>query len=299
MRSRSLPKGRRRLYRNGCSRPASIEPEPHVRRQDVDSRWRAQSQLPFEAGLDVIYWGGHGKEGWDLEQWRSVPRICQQCDSIMDSWRGRFENAQVTLRMCASEGCGFKSYVRHFLMLSSKACFAFELPTFYRWSVDVSKKVLTERQVIGTCLDVYDGRVEAQACGVHVENGVGSWERAVRTLASHLRHEAHSPRSNGGTFLALVLNGTSSKSLSIPEMMRHRGQLRIARLLIVLGGPDGISRGDEDDLQHVLEEYTDLPLLQCSLPGGKMHSYCALATLFVLHDQGLLLPFLSHMAECN
>ena len=40
----------------------------------------------------------------------ATPRICRNCNDLVDSWRGRFDNAQVTLRMCAAEGGGFKRY---------------------------------------------------------------------------------------------------------------------------------------------------------------------------------------------
>lgn len=75
--------------------------------------------------MGILYWGaGLEGQGWDLlgRGPGGFPRIDRNSDALVDSWKGRMENAQVTLRMCASEGPGFKRYVKHFLMLSAQAC---------------------------------------------------------------------------------------------------------------------------------------------------------------------------------
>lgn len=244
------------------------------------------------ASFSVLYWGG-GEVGWDLDQRSRTPRICSNCNSVVDTWRGRFDNAQVTLRMCAAEGGGFKRYVHDFLMLSAKATMQFHLPTFYQWSVSQKKKVLTERVVLGTLMDIHNRRMPAQGCGINVENLPCRWVDSLRAHARQLRFEAHAGQ---GAFAALVLDA-NGKELRVAEMLQRRGKARIDRLLIVLGGPDGIIKGHADALRCVIEEFTDFPLLRCSLPGGIMHSYYALAALFTLHDQGVLLPFLSHLAS--
>jgi len=245
------------------------------------------------ASFTVLYWGGNGEEGWDLNERSRTPRICSHCNGCWDTWRGRFENAQVTLRMCAAEGGGFKRYVEAFLMLSAKATMEFHLSSFYQWCKSQKKKVLTERVVLGTLLEVHCRRVSAQDSGVKVENYPGHWVESLRAQARHLRQQAHAGQ---GKFAALVLDA-HGRELRVAEMLRRRGDIPINRLLIVIGGPDGIVKGHADALRYVIEEFTDFPVLRCSLPGGIMHSYYALSTLYTLHDQGVLLPFLSHLAS--
>lgn len=246
-----------------------------------------------DAGFGVLYWGGAGKDRpWDFDNPGCTPGLCRQCDSVKDTWRGRFDNAQVTFRMCGAEGSGFKRYVHQFMMMSEKGSAEFHLSTFYRWLSARGKKVLNERMVIGSMLEAYHGFHHQRDCGIRTANTWGAWEMALREVCKRFREEAH---QGGGKFCALVLDEHGSE-LRISDMVRVQGDSRIGRLLIVLGGPDGISSKQEEDMRRVMEEYTDLPLFRCALPGGKMHSYYALSTLFMLHDQRLLLPFLSHLA---
>jgi len=243
----------------------------------------------------VLYWGGNGEAGWDFCHRAITPKICRQCDDVAESWRGRFDNVQVTLRMCAAEGAGFKRYVHNFLMLSSQACANFHLPTFYRWSVGQNRKVLTERIVLGTLLDVHSCRLSSDECGIRVKNNYSSWRGELRRLASEMQDQA---RKLKGKFAALLLDA-AGEELLVSNMLQHKGTTTISRLLIILGGPSGISSSSEAEVEHELKQFVDLPLLRCSLPGGKLHSYYALATLFVMHDQGVLLPFLAYLADAH
>lgn len=240
----------------------------------------------------MLYWGA-GAQGWDMEARGSAPRICKHCNDLADSWRGRFENAQVTLRMCAAEGAGFKKYIQHFLMLSAKASFSLHLPSFYRWSVRQKRKVLTERVVLGTLLEAYQGSIAN--CGVQVGARPGVWKDAVRETANQLLREA---RRAGGKLAVLILDA-GGHELSLANMMKRTGNTKIGRLMILLGGPDGIPADYLQAIYNILAEYADFPPLQCSLPGGLMHSYYALANLFVFHDQGVLLPHLAYLAELS
>jgi len=270
-------------------------PQPVARRKVADTAGSSLERTSESCtpAFCVLYWGGSGEDCWDLDQHARTPRMFCRCDGITDSWRGRFENVQITLRTCAAEGSGFKSYVQSFLMLSAKATVQFHLPTFHKWSVASRKEVLTERVVLGTMLEVHRRQVSPGDCGVTVQNFPGAWGEVLRGRARQLQREAH---DNGGKFAALLLDA-HGRELRAAEMVEMRGRTRIERLLIVLGGPNGIHPGAEEDMRRVLEEFTDFPLLRCSLPGGLMHSYYALASLFVLHDQGVLLPFLSYLAE--
>ncbi|CAE8719284.1 unnamed protein product [Polarella glacialis] len=160
---------------------AALLSKPRFRRF---SRSRSPHRQGSEgARFGVLYWGA-GEEGWDMEQRHMTPRICRYCNDLVDSWRGRFENAQVTLRMCAAEGGGFKRYVQHFMMLSAKATFGLHLPSFYRWCVTQKRKVLTERVVLGTLLEAHQGTLpNGSNSGLRVGRTRGSWEHALRELA--------------------------------------------------------------------------------------------------------------------
>lgn len=272
-------------------------PTPMRNLQSLDShaskgRGRHNGQTP-KAVFSVVYWGGAADDGcWDLDNWSSTPRICPQCDSCADTWRGRYDNIQATFRMCGGEGAGFKPYLRHFLMLSTKASATFDLPTFYRWLCARKKKVLNERTVIGSMLETYSRRHRPAECGIDVGNTWSTWEQQLRQVAEQFRSEAHQTR--GGKFGALLLDG-HGESLRIADMLQKQGDPCVQRLLIIIGGPDGMTPRRTADITRILEEYVDVPIFKCALPGGKMHSYYALATLFMLHDQGLLMPFLGHM----
>merc|ERR1711957_1102559 len=95
-----------------------------------------QGRSSHKPEIAIAYWGASGvnpPRGWDFRHRNSVPRICPHCDDIADSWRGRFENAQITMRMCASEGRGFKDCIQNFMMLSTEDSVDTNLHTFYRW----------------------------------------------------------------------------------------------------------------------------------------------------------------------
>ena len=61
----------------------------------------------------------------------------------------------------------------------------------------------------------------------------------------------------------------------------------------MVGGPDGIPEAVTPQIQDILTPFMDVPLVVGRLPGGMLHSSSALASLFALHEQGLLMPFLS------
>ena len=192
-----------------------------------------------EGQFVIAYWG----TGWNLQDKAFTPRICQN-DAIADTWRGRFENAQITLRMCAAEGNGFKRHIPWFLMLSAYATVSYHLPTFYKWCVAQGKKVMTERVVIGTMLEVHSETVRGSECGVAVENWANSWKTSLKNVARQFHTEA---MKSGGQFAALVLD-PDGRMLDVAQMLQHKGKNSISHLLILLGGPGGISQADSDDL---------------------------------------------------
>lgn len=185
------------------------------------------------------------------------------------------ENAQVTLRMCASEGPGFKRYVKHFMMLSAKACVEFRLTQYHRHNTLNRRKVLTERIVIGGILDCYHRR--ATNTGMRISNG-SPGDDFVTCLRRRARRYRAQASKQGGHFAAVILEGGScelrfaaaTRALERLEEQRSRSSrasngARLQRLLLILGGPDGISEQIRESLRQTLEKYTDFPLLGLAL----------------------------------
>lgn len=250
--------------------------------------------------LSVLYWGTalDKESGWDFT--RSCPKLCRQCDDVYESWRGRMENMQLTLRICASEGPGFKRYMRHFMALSLKGCAEFHFKRFHNANRERKKKVLTERVVIGGILEAAMGMASQKEVGIRVSNGAPDedWSTFLTRRSKRYRKQA---RRAGGHFAVLLLEGGGSElnlrdMLAVAEKEIHH-RARIQRLLIVLGGPDGIKEHIREGIRNIVEDFTDFPLLSVALPGGMLHSYYALANILIFHDQRLLIPYLQAQAE--
>ena len=219
-RSRHRSPPRRRSLRRGRSGPRTVRLRPQTppRRRSLSRASRA-SDSSFDSGvaspktlacrnqpkMGILYWGcGLEGQGWDLLGYNrgGFPRIDRNSDALVDSWKGRMENAQVTLRMCASEGPGFKRYVKHFMMLSAKACVEFRLQQYHRHNTLNRRKVLTERIVIGGILDCYHSH--ATGTGMRISNGAEDYLSCLRRRARRYRAQAH---KLGGFFAAVILEG--------------------------------------------------------------------------------------------
>ena len=292
----SQSRGRRRPVTPPRTLPPKRDTE-EVSESSFDSGTSFQSDKS-KPKMGVLYWGGGLEgQGWDLSGRArgGFPRIDRYSDALVDSWKGRMENAQVTLRMCASEGPGFKRYMKHFMMLSSQACVEFRLKQYHRYNTVNRRKVLTERQVIGGILDCWN-RTTANSgnSGMRISNGgpgEPSFIAFLRRRARRYRAQAH---KLGGHFAAVILEGGQEelKFVAAARTLSAERKSSIKRVLLILGGPDGIPGGIRQEMRLALEEYTDFPLLGLALPGGILHSYYALATVLVFHDQGLLIPYL-------
>ena len=291
---RRSPRGRSPPRRSRSRRVLLRSKTP--RRRSVS----AASESSFDSGtgdrhrlkMGIVYWGcGCEGKGWDFmgRGPGGFPRIDRNSDALVDSWKGCMENAQVTLRMCASEGPGFKRYVRHFMMLSGQACVEFRLPQYHKHNTLNRRKVLTERIVIGGILDSYH-RGSANT-GMRISNGENGFISYLRRRCRRYRAQAS---KLGGHFAAIILEGARSelKFVAAARAVQMEKHSNLKRLMLILGGPDGISGQVREQMREVLEEYTDFPLFGLALPGGTLHSYYALATVLVFHDQNLLIPFL-------
>ena len=234
--------------------------------------------------ITVVYW-----DNLDLESRCGTPWFCSSCKDLTDTWRGRFDNAHATLRACAAQG-GFKDYVADFLVLGPKATVHYKLRAFYQWAKHMKKKVLTEAMVLGTMLDSYHGQVDADRCGVVASNTRGHWKTLLREKAAELQEQAQQAK---GHFVALNLDvdGDILDIAAMSSISQPFQNVRVDQLLIIVGGPSGISKDDASNLQRVLQEYTYGPLQRCSLPGGTAHSSNVLSAMFALHDQNVLIPY--------
>ena len=237
--------------------------------------------------ITVVYW-----DDIDLDRRNQTPRICNRCNDLADAWRGRFDNFHAALRACALQG-GFKDYVSDFLLLGPTATMHFKLHTMYDWLKGKRTKVLTERVILGTVLESYRGDVDKRQCGVVVANTCGHWKDLLRAKAAKLQSQANEAE---GQFAALMLNmdGDLLDLATMRSTSQPQDNVQLKRLLIIVGGPHGISNKHVHDLRRVVQEYTDGSLNCVSLPGGVKHSSDAIASLFTLHEQGVLVPFIEH-----
>eukprot|EP00928_Gymnodinium_smaydae_P002432 TRINITY_DN10860_c0_g3_i1.p1 TRINITY_DN10860_c0_g3~~TRINITY_DN10860_c0_g3_i1.p1 ORF type:complete len:684 (-),score=74.11 TRINITY_DN10860_c0_g3_i1:102-2153(-) len=242
--------------------------------------------------FSVMYWEG-GADGWNLESLHQSPWICRRCDTVADTWRSRLDALHSAFRTCSPDEEGFSKHAADFLALTAATSIHFDVRQFCKWSVSQGKKALTESMVIGTILDARNSRWSSSESGLNVDESRGSWEAMLRTTADRLRREAHSLY---GSFAAVFLD-ISGGELLVANMLQQQAAVCIDRILVVVGGPTGIPNYIAADMQRVLEEFVDFPVMTCKLPGGMLRSDYALASFFSLHDQGILLPYLSHLVQ--
>ena len=134
--------------------------------------------------------------------------------------------------------------------------------------------------------------------GMRISNGgpgEPSFLSFLRRRARRYRAQAH---KLGGHFAAVILEGGREelKFVAAAKTLKAQREANLKRVLLILGGPDGISDNIRQQIRSAVEEYTDFPLVGIALPGGILHSYYALATVLVFHDQGLLIPYLEVQA---
>ena len=218
--------------------------------------------------MHVVYWGaGARRDGWNLDQPGCTPRLCPTCGDLQDAWRGRFDNAQVTLRMCAAEG-GFKPYIASFLLLSTGACVSYDLHRFYKWCVRAGKKVLTERLVLGTMLEVHRGsRPTTTDRGVCVSNEPQCWHHFLSHACEAMQKKA---REQGGLVGVLVLD-QRGKELQVRHMCHDHAPNVFTHFLIMVGGPDGIPEAVTPQIRVIVHHGRRMPV--AALSGGPCISF--------------------------
>lgn len=176
--------------------------------------------------------------------------------------------------------------VEHFAMLNTKGCCVFNLQYFKRQLNHRKTNVLTEATVLGSIADAHQG--PRKVGGLLISNEYDSWKWQLQTLCSKLRARAD---ENNGYFLAIVLD-QDGDNLNASHLAKRGGgsskYALISEAIIVLSGPRGIERHDQQDILELISNYTHVPVLPCKLPGSTMHSYNALASLFTLEDHALL-----------
>ena len=70
--------------------------------------------------------------------------------------------------MVGKEGRGFRDEVADFVCLSPGMVIVYRLKHYYAWMRGEAKKVLTERNVIGTAMEVHADKLRSAECGVEV-----------------------------------------------------------------------------------------------------------------------------------
>ena len=144
----------------------------------------------------------------------------------------------------------FRSYVEHFAMLSTKGCCVFNLPNFKRQLNHWKTNVLTEATVLGSIADAHRGH--RKVGGLLISNEYYSWKWQLQTLCSKLRARAD---ENNSYFLAIVLD-QDGDNLDASHLAKMGGgcskDALISEVIIVLSGPQGIERHDQQDILELI-----------------------------------------------
>lgn len=223
------------------------------------------------------------------------PCLCAGCGGVADVWRGRADNMQTTLRMCCAEGSLVRPFVAQFAFASPRASLLYDVPRLGAWMHAQGTKRPTEALVVGSALRAHAGELSAEESGVactphapeaedaHMWAWVGEFVRGVRARA----------RADGGTAVSLTLDKKAPLLCPSPMagvLARASGAPapRLADVIVVIGGPSGLTRGWAARLELALGE----PRLPVSLRGGLQHSYAALLDVLLMQERGELLPAL-------
>lgn len=217
------------------------------------------------------------------------PTLCGTCGSVADSWRGRLDNFQCTLRMCCAEGQLFRPCVSQVALISPRAALNYSLPELGAWMHASGRKRPNEALLIGAALREADPALPAVHDGVTYAElrpdtdamweWVSLWAQAVRDSAA-------------GRVVPVLLDAKapplapSAAAGALATAIGARAR-PISDLLFILGGPSGIpSRWQQPLLAAV-----GAPI-RVALRGGLAHSAPALLELLLLHERHELLPLL-------
>jgi hypothetical protein len=210
---------------------------------------------------------------------------------VADSWRGRLDNFQCTLRMCCSEGQLFRPCVSQVALISPRAALTYSLSDLGAWMNASGRKRPNETLLLGAALRKADPALPVVADGVTYAElrpdgdamwgWVSAWAQAVRDSAS-------------GRVVPVLLDATATPlapSAAAGALATALGQAAqaepISDLLFILGGPSGIP----SRWQQPLVAAVGSPI-RVALRGGLAHSAPALLELLLLHERGELLPLL-------
>lgn len=230
------------------------------------------------------------------------PTLCDACEGVKDSWRGRCDNFQCALRMCCAEGTLFRRAVQQFAVLSPRAAVRYELPKFGPWLSRQGTKRPTEALVIGAALRAAASQLAPESGVTHsaltcTDDGEGdamwswaaSWASQVRAAASGrvvtLLLEAGAPPlepSPAAGVLAAHMSGSSSGGSSAAAA-------ELSDVILVVGGPSGVPAAWRERLTRAVGGKKPL---KAALRGGVQHSAPALLELLMLNERAELVPLL-------
>jgi len=259
----------------------------------------AASRRPWYSAsprLHILYWeaGQDNSVVLDGSPTGGGPTLCKTCRGVSKPWRFRLDNLQACVRSCGKEGALFRNEIQDFVCLSPRLAVRYLLTDFTTWLTDRGSKALTEEMVLGTPINVCSGRLSAEECGVSTKTLGGAeeqpWHGWFEDYVCELRAAADEDK---GRLVAICLDRDGAELLALdvgpPVEPPQSGVKPVTQVLILLGGPSGITPLDQRKMETILHKKVH-NLVQVKLPGGLQHSNVALTDLLMAHERRWLVP---------
>eukprot|EP00435_Cladocopium_sp_Y103_P036326 s630_g9.t1 len=109
------------------------------------------------------------------------PRLCLECDGVVEAWKRSLDLVHCCMRMTAKEGRAFRPEVLHLAALSPQTAISYTVESFRLYNKKRRKNVLTESTVLAVPVHVMEGHVSPHESGVAVEQLRGVVQLYVAT----------------------------------------------------------------------------------------------------------------------